>query len=650
MRLINATTYKVLEFLSDDRIPPFAILSHTWGEEECSLQQMEDPDVSTRKGYAKIQLCCEQALKDGFQWAWVDTCCIDKTSTAELSEAINSMFRWYRQAGICYAYLADMKGTTDLAQSRWFTRGWTLQELCSPAVVIFYNSNWQYVGSKFELRERLQQITGIEEEVLATGQIYTVSVARRMSWAANRQTTRVEDLAYCLMGIFDVNMPLLYGEGKKSFIRLQEEIMKISDDHSLFAWGIPAKIRTMEEYLNTYTVPDSAQLHGLFADSPSDFTFSDRIHVLEDHPSTFPPIVSNSGVRIELQVSRPAVSNIQLAVIQCTLKGKYQFYLGFPIFSWGGRWVARCGELLTIAVHDLVEVGSDKSYRETSVLLIKAPVSIPREPPPCNVLKFARISDSYKDYYRLEDVRCSPHATYSFQDQTITLSEDKQQMYAAFFFAPGESYTQMMELFGDPILSERLKMDQTTEHNRESFIIRAKGRIPRNTEFSLIQPHFAVLVGGTWKSPWVESVLILSDDDTSADFRRLLKVDGRFVQYCATKRHLLSCLEQPSQWRLPPAHLNQHDIQHITSWSYSYYVLEYVKNVVPGRLKDGYYRDKKVEFNGGLNVDAEIQIVSSNLVERSLVLFVGIIKLGEKLTKKPGWWVFNGKYQEDPEG
>lgn len=576
-------------------------------------------------------------------------CCIDKTSTAELSEAINSMFRWYRKAEICYAYLADVKGTTDLAQSRWFTRGWTLQELCAPAVIIFYSSNWQYIGSKFELRERLQHITGIEEEVLTTGQIYTVSVARRMSWAANRQTTRVEDLAYCLMGIFDVNMPLLYGEGKRSFIRLQEEIMKVSDDHSLFAWGIPAKIRTMQEYLKTYTVPDSAQLHGLFADSPSDFTFSDQIHVLEDHQSTFPPIVSNSGVRIELQVSRQAASKVQLAVIQCTIKGKYQFYLGFPIFSWGGRWVARCGELLTIAVDDLVELGSNKPYRETSVLLIKAPISIPKEPPPCNVIKFARISDKYKDYYKLEDVRCSKHATYSLRDQTITLSEDKDQLHAAFFFAPGGSHTQMLELVGDHRLSKMLKMDKTTELSKDSFIIGAKGK-RYNAEFALLQPRFAILVGGTWKNPWAESVLILSDDDADADFQRLLKVDGHFVQSCTTKCNLISLLEQTPQLKPLYGHRNQHNRQHIMSWNYSYFHTEYVNDAGSGIRGHDYYTSKKWEFNGGLFVDAEIQIVSSNLVERSLVLFVEITKLGGKPTEKPGWWVFNDKYQEVPEG
>jgi hypothetical protein len=227
MRLIHATTLEIYEFLNEAQIPPFAILSHTWGEEECTLQQMQDPIaslVSRRKGYKKIQLCCEQALKDGLGWAWIDTyaplwpnpwyrkltgsrsCCIDKTSTAELSEAINSMFRWYREATLCYAYLADVTEVSQIENSRWFTRGWTLQELVAPATVWFYTLDWKYLGSKLDLQSEIRYITGIDTEVLTTGELEMVSIARRMSWAAKRQTTRIEDQAYSLMGIFDVSM------------------------------------------------------------------------------------------------------------------------------------------------------------------------------------------------------------------------------------------------------------------------------------------------------------------------------------------------------------------------------------------------------------------------------------------------------------
>ncbi|GAW13471.1 hypothetical protein ANO14919_028570 [Xylariales sp. No.14919] len=151
MRLVNALTYQIHEFL-DHSVEDYAILSHTWDEEECTLRDMSGPDVELQKGYTKIKFCCEQAIADGLNWVWVDTCCIDKTSTAELSEAINSMFRWYSNAKVCYAYLADVIDKDEFASSRWFTRGWTLQELIAPKAIRFYSYDWNLLGSKAELK------------------------------------------------------------------------------------------------------------------------------------------------------------------------------------------------------------------------------------------------------------------------------------------------------------------------------------------------------------------------------------------------------------------------------------------------------------------------------------------------------------------
>ncbi|KAF2252085.1 HET-domain-containing protein, partial [Trematosphaeria pertusa] len=256
MRLINAHTLRLENFHNEATIPPYAILSHTWGNSEITFKELRGLNMSLRNaririkakaGYYKITKACAQALIDGLSYCWVDTCCIDKTSSAELSEAINSMFRWYKNAQVCYAYLddidfrfwtksIDLLGERDLAKAKWFTRGWTLQELVAPKKVVFYIKGWNFVGNKASMVEKLARITGIDEETLAGGSLEAVSVARRMSWAAKRVTTRVEDIAYCLLGIFDVNMPLLYGEGEKAFVRLQEEIMKDSQDQSLFAW------------------------------------------------------------------------------------------------------------------------------------------------------------------------------------------------------------------------------------------------------------------------------------------------------------------------------------------------------------------------------------------------------------------------------
>jgi hypothetical protein len=198
-------------------------------------------------GYAKIQNTCAQALRDGFEYAWIDTCCIDKSSSAELSEAINSMYKWYKNARICYAYLSDIIMPDDFRDSlfsasvcisKWFTRGWTLQELIAPGVVVFYDRDWRDIGTKTSRQQEISRITGIDIHVLSGNEPWSCNVAQRMSWASRRMTTRSEDIAYSLMGLFNVNMPLLYGEGgTKAFRRLQEEIMKGEEDYSLFAWA-----------------------------------------------------------------------------------------------------------------------------------------------------------------------------------------------------------------------------------------------------------------------------------------------------------------------------------------------------------------------------------------------------------------------------
>ncbi|KAI6038891.1 heterokaryon incompatibility protein-domain-containing protein, partial [Pisolithus marmoratus] len=235
----------------------YAILSHRWGEEVTFKEMIGLMKMETRKkdevrkcyGYQKIIKSCEQALKDGYKWLWIDTCCIDKRSSSELPEAINSMYRWYQNAQVCYAYLSDVDELAVLAERdyrkfgqssswpEWFMRGWTLQELITPKQVEFFNQDWTHIGSKRLLAPTLEVITGIPREVLRDGLVSKrLSVAQIMSWAARRKTTRVEDRAYSLMGLFGVNMPMVYGEGKKAFQRLQLEIIRVSSDHSIFAW------------------------------------------------------------------------------------------------------------------------------------------------------------------------------------------------------------------------------------------------------------------------------------------------------------------------------------------------------------------------------------------------------------------------------
>lgn len=371
MRLLSTTTLTLSSFLVPaSQLPPYAILSHTWyplPEDEVTFQDLSflpRDELEKKKGWTKIKQTCQRAKKSGIKWAWVDTCCIDKTSSAELTEAINSMWGWYRGATVCFAWLEDLEpvpkpvgnesghgqgkghgqnsngqngsghgknghghgqntrssnshiqtgekeewwedggsnvgsnagsnvsattasasGTGSTTSShtqtgrmdhlshaekvarfktcRWFTRGWTLQELIAPSRMGFYNSKWEFVGEKSALKHVLAEITQISESVLEnSAMLPTIPVAQRMSWASSRVTTRPEDMAYCLLGIFDVQIPLLYGEGEKAFIRLQEEIVKETNDFSLFAWRTGEGPGTQQH-----------QKHwGIFAPSPKEF-------------------------------------------------------------------------------------------------------------------------------------------------------------------------------------------------------------------------------------------------------------------------------------------------------------------------------------------------------------------------------------------
>ena len=232
MYLLNTTTQRLSQFFDEQR-PAYAILSHTWGTEEVTYQDLHhfhqtrsvqgesSSPVSSRAGWRKIKACCDQALIDGFEWVWIDTCCIDKSSSAELSEAINSMFAWYRDSKLCYAFLEDViDANEDVAaagscfrRSRWFTRGWTLQELLAPRRIRFFSSSWQMIGQLDKgsrLIEVVSEITSIPSPFLEGLDLQMANIAMRMSWASMRVTTRKEDIAYCLLGIFDINMPLLY--------------------------------------------------------------------------------------------------------------------------------------------------------------------------------------------------------------------------------------------------------------------------------------------------------------------------------------------------------------------------------------------------------------------------------------------------------
>jgi len=246
MRLLHVNPeggFSLTSFLGKNT-PDYAILSHTWesNDQEITFKDLTSnlSLVKSKNGYRKVQFCGEQAQKDNLQYFWVDSCCIDKSSSAELSEAINSMFRWYQGAAKCYVYLSDVTATkrsqsfeprweSALKRSRWFTRGWTLQELIAPLYVEFFSREGARLGDKNSLELQICQITGIPIQALRGHSLHQFSVEERRAWAAKRETTIEEDEAYCLLGVFDISLPLIYGEGKeKAFRRLQEEIEKIS--------------------------------------------------------------------------------------------------------------------------------------------------------------------------------------------------------------------------------------------------------------------------------------------------------------------------------------------------------------------------------------------------------------------------------------
>ena len=245
MRLLERHNeeFRLTDDLLDNEIPPYVILSHTWGRrgDEVNFQDVVKGTGRHKAGYEKIKFCGEQAARDGLQYFWVDSCCIDKSSSAELQEAILSMFRWYQRATKCYVYLADVNAIDqhdqwnweqDFRGSRWFTRGWTLQELLAPRTVEFFSQEGRLLGNKENLERLIQEITGIAIGALRGMPMSQFEINDRFSWARTRHTKRAEDEAYSLLGIFGVSMPIMYGEGRaNAFNRLKKEINEASKEN-----------------------------------------------------------------------------------------------------------------------------------------------------------------------------------------------------------------------------------------------------------------------------------------------------------------------------------------------------------------------------------------------------------------------------------
>lgn len=277
------------------------------------------------------------------------------------------MFRWYQNAQVCYAYLSDVpaiegldhyRKDSEFRQSKWFTRGWTLQELLAPEVVVFYNHDWIEIGAKASMDVLVSSITNIEALLLAGAfDVYAACAAQKMSWASKRKTTRLEDMAYCLMGLFDVHMPLLYGEGKKSFYRLQLEIIRESSDESIFAWGHAAPNRVPPKILQS-------RFYGLLAEDPGPFQGSgDVVATYSFRP---PYTMTNKGLQIGVTlVQRPNI----------------QFVPNSPENDWRyPKWILslhcrrRRDESKVLAIY-LVEGEEGRGWARVSDLLLSSPHS-----------------------------------------------------------------------------------------------------------------------------------------------------------------------------------------------------------------------------------------------------------------------------------
>ncbi|KAF3041117.1 hypothetical protein E8E12_007260 [Didymella heteroderae] len=361
MRLLDVRTYKLHTFYND-AIPPYAILSHTWLPEHdevtfARLHFRQKKEWLHLPGARKLEFTCREADSHGYSWAWIDTCCIDKTNSSELSEAINSMFQWYQKAAVCYVYLSDIDAQRKekFLNSRWWTRAWTLQELLAPGLVQFFDKKWQYLGTKSEHAQQITSRLNIDAETLRDPEmIHKKSVAQRMSWAAYREATRAEDIAYALLGIFQINMTMQYGEGDEAFIRLQKEILRNTDDMSLFAWNItPLTFKEIfKSASNNGIAPadsghKSRSRHGMYAPGPINFEFSGEVDFLRDHVgearaedhhgtlTLYAPMVSHKDVKISKSLTArvPMSEPYWIALLPCGLRGWPHLLLGLILTS-----------------------------------------------------------------------------------------------------------------------------------------------------------------------------------------------------------------------------------------------------------------------------------------------------------------------------
>ncbi|KAI9710152.1 MAG: hypothetical protein M1820_002954 [Bogoriella megaspora] len=450
MRLLHTTATELKDF-SDAEIPQYAILSHRWEDEEVLFKDIESNNWKQKAGASKVVGCCREAAQLGYDWVWIDTCSIDKSSSAELQETINSMFFCLEVAG---------KIECSFNKSAWFTRGWTLQELIAPKEIVFFDKEWNNIGTKLKLIRELGSLTGIDTDIL-TGrtEVQTASIAKRMSWAAHRKTTRIEDQAYCLLGIFGVNMPMLYGEREAAFLRLQEEIMKRSDDHSLFAWepdGNPPA--------------EHVKYRGLLAKSPSEFAKPRYIRPNRRYEESAPYSMTNKGLSIALNLrqltSTPNEHRTELvAVLDCINEAHGATAVAIRLRQLGGlgpMQYARSPPFAMISVEDDLPLPSGtKSSKSPKSLSIYVKQNF-SQPAYFSDPKHFYIRNWITNAYSLELYRVCPLQSYyrwNAKGRLLSIRTESYQDFVHLYFRHKRSFSSSAKM----VIRVTLRIDGDSE-------------------------------------------------------------------------------------------------------------------------------------------------------------------------------------------
>lgn len=324
MWLINTSTLELHEFSRST--PSYATFSYVTDENEASFEDLAQAQKDRCKDSIKIiERACDQARIAGYEWLWNHAACVDKRSCAAQSEAINSLPRIYRDCEHSIVYLEDLYHDQfedeqigeRLAACRWIKNIWAIPQIVFPREVYFYSSDWSQIGTKRSLLPHLSSIIGIDQPALEHwGCLEDYSIARRMSWASEMTAFRTEDLAYALLGLFDVGMPIIYGEGGKAFLKLQEEIIRDTDDFSLLAW---------DNF-------DGQECNGLFAYSPACF------RRFRNGPTT--PLRINGEAQIHCAGITIQTSFLKTrAGLFLPMEGQDGSTCCIPLCQWDGRFV-----------------------------------------------------------------------------------------------------------------------------------------------------------------------------------------------------------------------------------------------------------------------------------------------------------------------